>query len=100
MASAIIAGFRRDRQSCVIDYLPRDGDQIIESLKNRECDVGILCGSPAPDAGPETRTGFDARPLGRFVVAVIVNEKNPARSMTLAEAKNLFGARRAGGATW
>jgi ABC-type phosphate transport system substrate-binding protein len=78
-----------------VQFVPCDGNQLSDALRNRQHDVGIVRDSLAPNAAKELDSDFDAFALGRLVVCVAVNAKNSTHFMTLGDLRNVFSARAA-----
>ena len=97
VTTSIIGRCRTDGGSPNVQFTPCDSEQIVESLKNRECDVGIVRDSLVPNAAKELGSGFDMVPVGRLVLCVAVNTKSSAHAMTLGGWR-CFSGRAANGA--
>ncbi|MBN2021491.1 MAG: hypothetical protein JW809_01740, partial [Pirellulales bacterium] len=81
IAGRLAMEFNRRNPKAAVDFLPRDSNQMGGILRERECDVGLVLDSLAPNVGETLGQRFDAFPLGRFSVGVIVNARNRARSI-------------------
>ena len=88
--TAMIQQYENAQQQHVVSFTPYDSNQILARLSRRECDVGVPFDSFVPDADRNSAGRFESFPIARFVVAVIVNAKSPARNITTEELRHIF----------
>lgn len=90
LMSQLIRNYEQEQGSRFILFIPRDSNQVPETLQKHQCDVGMMLDSLKPDLGRDFEERFDAFPMGRLVVHVAVNAKNPKRTITLEELRDIF----------
>ena len=88
--SAIVGRYENDRQSHGVNFMPVSSEQIMGMLARHQCDVGIPFDSFAAKPGEKTTGKYERFPLGRFVIAVAVNERNPLRAISLGDLQTAF----------
>lgn len=76
-----------------ISFLPRDSFQILPQLLHHDLPLGLVLDSQVPSAGSELGAKYERYVLGRFVVVVVTNIKNPTRRMTLDELALVYRGR-------
>ena len=86
----LIGEYERDQKARFINFMPIDSDQIPGFLSRRQCDVGMTLDSLLPESNKKEAARFDSRPVGCFVVGVIVNAKSPVRSISLDDLQKVF----------
>ena len=77
--------------------MPRGSTQVLRSLLAHECDVGLLLASQARSSSAAVDLGkeFDAIPVGRFVIEVIVNKECPVHRVTVDDLARIYQGRTA-----
>ncbi len=73
-----------------ITYLPRDSFQVVSELTHRELGLGLVLDSQVPSVGEKLGFKFEKYVLGRFVVVVVVNAKNPTQHITTDELAKIY----------
>jgi phosphate transport system substrate-binding protein len=93
ISRSLVHEFVNSHGSGAIKFRPCDSDQLSARLANHRCDVALVLDSSAPSIKKDLDERFDAFPLGRFVVYVIVNAKCPVRKVTFGELRNIYRGR-------
>ena len=86
----LIQRFESERRTHFIDFSPADSDQIPGLLSQHACDVGMTLDFRLREKSRNTAGGYESFKIGRFVVCVVVNCKNPARNIALQDLQGVF----------
>ncbi|MDZ7616919.1 MAG: substrate-binding domain-containing protein, partial [Patescibacteria group bacterium] len=88
--SSLITEFNERRNERAVKLRPRESNQVGPALAAGECFIGVVQDSLAPATVETLGHGFEALPLARFVVEVIVNASSPVRRVTADELDKIF----------
>ncbi len=82
--------FNRRCERMATQFLACGSHMVVFRLLERECDVGLILHTLGPSAEEELRGKCEVFPLGRFAAGVVVNAKNPVRTMGTEGLGNVF----------
>ena len=91
--TTLIQRYESGRKAYFIDFTPADSNQIPGLLFRHKCDVGMTLDSRVPEKAGKTAGRFENVIVGRFVICVIVNAKNPVRAISLDDLGKVFAGK-------